>query len=382
MNRWTQITTFQASPGDPHRPNSTPIYQTATFGQPSVNSLGRYDYSRSGNPTRDVLESQLAKLEGVAHGFAFASGMAALSATSRVLSCGQHLVAGIDLYGGTHRLLSQILSRQGIEVSFVDTSDVSAVDKAIKPNTKLVLIETPSNPLQHIADIPKLADLAHQAGAWLAVDNTLLSPWLQQPAQLGADLVIHSATKHLGGHSDVSAGAVTTDDPDLARTLAFIQNAEGTALSPFDSWLLLRGLQTLPLRIERQQASAGHVAAFLASHPQVKRVHYPGLATHPGRDLHFSQASGAGSVISFETGNVQLSERILSALQLFTISVSFGSLHSLASLPCRMSHASIPVESRHVGEDLIRLSIGIEDPGDLIASLQTAIQRARLARSA
>jgi cystathionine beta-lyase len=382
MNRWTEITAFEPSPGDPYHPNATPIYQTATFAQPSATSFGRYDYSRSGNPTRDVLQRQIAKLEGTKHAFAFASGMAALAATTRLLDAGDHVIAGVDLYGGTHRLLSQVLSRQAITVSYVDTSDTTAVARAVTPATRLVLIETPTNPQQRVADIRALAVLAHDVGALLAVDNTLLSPWLQQPARHGADLVVHSATKHLGGHSDVTAGAVATNDDALAEKLAFTQNAEGTALAPFDSWLLLRGLQTLPLRIERQQTTAGRIAQFLFDQPRVTAVHYPGLASHPGRDIHFSQASGAGSVISFETGDVHASEQILAALELFTISVSFGSLHSLASLPCRMSHASIPASVRQVGEDLIRVSIGIEDADDLIADLRSALDRVSLARSA
>jgi cystathionine beta-lyase len=308
--------------------------------------------------------------------------MAALAATTRLLDAGDHVIAGVDLYGGTHRLLSQVLSRQAITVSYVDTSDTTAVARAVTPATRLVLIETPTNPQQRVADIRALAVLAHDVGALLAVDNTLLSPWLQQPARHGADLVVHSATKHLGGHSDVTAGAVATNDDALAEKLAFTQNAEGTALAPFDSWLLLRGLQTLPLRIERQQTTAGRIAQFLFDQPRVTAVHYPGLASHPGRDIHFSQASGAGSVISFETGDVHASEQILAALELFTISVSFGSLHSLASLPCRMSHASIPASVRQVGEDLIRVSIGIEDADDLIADLRSALDRVSLARSA
>ncbi len=382
MNRWTELTTFQPNPGDPHQPNSTPIYQTATFAQDSTTALGRYDYSRSGNPTRDVLQAQIAKLEGVDHAFAFASGMAALTATTRLLSSGDHVIAGLDLYGGTHRLLSQLLSRQGIEISYVDTSCTASVAEAITEKTRLVLVETPTNPLQHIADIRALANIAHEAKAWLAVDNTLLSPWLQQPAKHGADIIIHSATKHLGGHSDVTAGAIATNDDELAKKFAFIQNAEGNALAPFDSWLLLRGLQTLPLRLERQQATATRLAAYLDEHRLVERVHYPGLTSHPGHELHFSQASGAGTVISFSTGDVSRSERILEKLDIFTIAVSFGSLHSLASLPCRMSHASIPDQHRHVQDDLIRLSIGIEDADDLIQALETALHRGTLARSA
>ena len=377
MNRWTEIVHFDPAPGDPHAPNSTPIYQTATFAQPGATSFGRYDYSRSGNPTRDVLEQRVAKLEGTEHAFSFASGMAAITAVTRLLKAGDELLAGSDLYGGTYRLLSRVLPRQGIDVRQVDTTDLAAVERACSERTRLIWAESPTNPLQKITDLHGLSAVARRCGARLAVDNSLASPWLQQPAELGVDLIVHSATKHLAGHSDLSAGIVCTNDRDVADSIAFTQNAEGTALSPFDSWLLLRGLQTLPLRIERQQKSAVIVAQYLDNHPAVKRVHFPGLENHPGFDLHRRQARGPGARISFETGDRELSEHIVDAAKLFAVSVSFGSIHSLISLPCRMSHAAIPDGERGLADDLVRLSIGIESPDDLIADLSDAIRAAQ-----
>jgi len=377
MDRWTKLVHFNPCPDDPFVPNSTPIYQTATFAQPSATAFGQYDYSRTDNPTRAVLEAQLAELEGCAHAFAFASGMAAICAVTRLLSCGDHLLAGDDLYGGTYRMLSRLVTRQGIRVSHVDTTDLNAVGRAITPQTRMLLVESPTNPLQRITDLRALGDLAHESGALVVVDNTLVSPWLQQPLSLGADLVVHSATKHLAGHSDLTAGVVAVRNSRLADELAFTRNAEGTALAPFDSWLLLRGLQTLPLRLERQQASAGKLAEFLARSGSIQRVYYPGLPDHPGHDLHASQARGPGSLISFETGDVEISRRIVESTRLFTVSVSFGALHSLISLPCRMSHASIPDSERSLPPDLVRLSVGIEDPIDLAEDLDAAIRSAR-----
>ena len=376
MDRWTELVHFNRCPEDPFGPNSTPIYQTATFAQPSADGFGSYDYSRSGNPTRSVLQERLAKLEGTDHAFAFTSGMAAISAVTRLLSAGDHLLAGSDLYGGTYRLLSKVLTRQGISVTHVDTTDLAAVRGAFTDRTRLVWTESPTNPLQRITDLSALADLSHAHGAKLAVDNTLVSPWLQRPTEHGVDLVVHSATKHLAGHSDVMAGVVCTSDSELADAIGFTQNAEGAALSPFDSWLVLRGLQTLPLRIERQQSTAQEIARFLDRHPDVTRVHYPGLSDHPGHTLHRRQARGSGALISFETGDRTLSQRIVEATSLFTVSVSFGCLHSLISLPCCMSHASIPDGERTLPSDLVRISIGIEDPGDLIGDLEHALRRA------
>ena len=354
---------------------STPIYQTATFCQPTATEWGEYDYSRTANPTRTQLEKKLAQLEHAKYGAAFASGMAAITAVTRLVKSGDEILASDDLYGGSIRLLEQILPRQGIAVKYVDTTDLDAFAEAISSNTKLVLIETPTNPLLRISDVAALANIAHSRNALLAVDNTMLSPCLQNPLDLGADVVIHSATKFLCGHSDVISGAVVTNDEDLYKHLAFFQNAEGSALSPFDSWLLLRGIKTLALRVERQTENASKVAEFLAARTEVASVYYPGLADHPGHEIHSQQATGGGSVISFATGNVVRSKRFVESTRLCSIAVSFGSVNSSISLPCYMSHASIPEPMRSrlaPPPDLIRLSVGIEDLEDIIADLKQA----------
>ena len=361
--------------GDPFGAISPPIYQTATFRQPTASEFGEYDYTRTANPTRTLVERQLAALEGGSHGYAFSSGMAAITALTRLLKFGDHIVAGNDLYGGTVRLLDQVLARAGTSVSYVDTTDLEEVSASLTERTRLLLIETPTNPLLRISDIKALAQLAHSAGAILAVDNTMLSPCFQQPLALGADVVIHSATKFLCGHSDVTAGALVTNDAQLHRRLAFQQNAEGAGLSPFESWLLLRGIKTLALRVARQNASASAIAQFLSLHPAVEKVSYPGLINHQGHQLHRAQATGDGAVISFTTGDASLSERFASATRLFDIAVSFGSVGSTISLPAKMSHASIPPtlkERMAPSPDLVRLSIGIEDMDDLIEDLARA----------
>ncbi len=292
---------------------------------------------------------------------------------------GHQIIAGDDLYGGTTRLLDQILPRQGIGVRYVDVTDVDAVREALNPRVKLILIETPSNPTMRVADIRALSVVARQAGALLAVDNSMLSPCFQRPLGLGADVVIHSATKFLCGHSDVTAGALVVNDYELYRRIAFNQNAEGAGLSPFDSWLLLRGMKTLALRVERQQRSALKIAEFLLNRPEVVRVYYPGLPGHPGREIHRSQSTGDGAVISFTTGDVARSRRVVETTRLFDIAVSFGSMGSTISLPCRMSHASIPQSLRDKlapPPDLVRISVGIEDVDDLIEDLSRAFEMA------
>jgi cysteine-S-conjugate beta-lyase len=370
---------------DPHCSISPPIYQTATFRQPAADEFGEYDYTRSGNPTRSLVERQIARLEGAEYASTFASGMAAISALTRLLEAGEEVIAGDDLYGGTVRLLDQVLPRQGIGVSYVDPTDVEAAREALNPRVKLILIESPSNPTMRIADIRALADVAREAGALLAVDNSMLSPCFQKPLELGADIVVHSATKFLCGHSDVTAGALVTNDYDLHRRIAFDQNAEGAGLSPFESWLLLRGMKTLSLRVERQNESARKIAEFLSNQPEVQRVYYPGLAGHPGHHIHRGQATGDGAVISFSTGNVALSRQIVEATQLFDIAVSFGSIGSTISLPCRMSHASIPQALRDrlaPPPDLVRISVGIEDVDDLIEDLSRAFILAEVSEDA
>jgi cystathionine beta-lyase len=355
---------------------SPPIYQTATFRQETTDEFGEYDYSRSGNPTRSALERKLAQLEHGKFASAFSSGMAAVTTVARILESGDEIIAGDDLYGGTVRLFEKVLPKQGISVKYVDTTDAAAVKAAITDRTRLILVETPSNPLLRITDIRELANIAHLNGAWLAVDNSMLSPVLQNPLDLGADIVLHSATKFLGGHGDLTAGAVITNDAELHRQIAFIQNAEGNALAPFDSWLLLRGIKTLSLRVERQNSNAQKVAEFLSDVKGVKQVFYPGLKGHERNAVHASQASGGGAVVCFSTGDREASKQIAESLGLFSISVSFGSTNSTVSLPCNMSHASIPAEMREKlapPTDLIRLSIGIEDVDDIIEDLEQAL---------
>lgn len=365
---------------DPHAAMAPPIYQTAAFRQPGALECGEYDYSRTANPTRALVEEHLAALEGGRHACAFASGMAALAAVTRLVRAGEQILAGDDLYGGTCRLLSQVAPGLGIRVRYVDATDPAAVEAALSSSAvRLVLVETPTNPLLRIVDLARLAEITHRHGALLAVDNSLLSPYLQRPLVHGADLVIHSATKLLCGHGDVTAGAVVTADPELHRRLAFHLNAEGAGLGPFDSWLLLRGMRTLALRAERQCASAQRVAGFLGCHPRVQEVFFPLFAPPEARRVHERQASGPGPVVSFTTGDAELSRRIVEAARLFAIAVSFGSVASSISLPCRMSHASIPPELRgRLGPppDLVRLSIGIEDADDLLADLAQAIDAA------
>ena len=373
----TRLVQSNGCPGDPHRAISTPIYQTATFEQEGALDFSAYDYSRSGNPTRTVLEQQLAELEHGTRAFALASGLAALTAVTRLLKPGDEILVIDDVYGGTCRLFSKILKRSEVSVRYVHGSDVEAFERAFSDRTRLVHIETPTNPLLKVVDIAALAELTHDHDALLCVDNTMLSPYLQNPLVLGADIVIHSATKFLCGHSDVIAGAVIVRDPQLAEEFYLIQNGEGAVLGPFDSYLLLRGIKTLGLRVERQQNNAERIANFLSNHPEVKRTYYPSLLDKKHSTIHASQARGNGAVVSFETGSLELSRQVVESLKLFPITVSFGGLQSSVSLPGRMSHASVPQQvaaDRRLPQDLIRLSVGIEDAEDLIADLADALE--------
>lgn len=379
MKNATRCVHLESNGDDPFGAIVPPLYQTSTFRQTKATEFGEYDYTRSGNPTRTQLEKQIAVLENGSFARTFTSGMAAITAVTRLVQTGEEIIASDDLYGGTVRLLEQILPRLGISVRYVDTTDLSAVEENLTPNTKLLLLETPTNPLLRISDIKALSEIAHANEILLAVDNTMLSPILQQPLALGTDLVIHSATKFLCGHSDVTAGAVITNDAELHRQIAFIQNAEGAGLSPFDSWLLIRGIKTLDLRVERQNASAYKIAEFLTQQNGVEKVYYPGFSTHRGFEIHSRQATGGGAVISFTTSNAAFSERIAEATKLFSLCVSFGSVNSSISLPRGMSHASIPEHQRKrlaPPADLIRVSVGIEDVGDLCDDLAQAFSTA------
>ncbi|KAG5184537.1 cystathionine beta-lyase [Tribonema minus] len=364
MTMATQITSYNPCKDDPYGASSMPIYQVSTFAQPSATTFGEYDYSRSGNPTRAALEKQICELEEGHKGFAFSSGMAALSAVTRLVKPGQEIILNDDSYGGTYRLLSKVAARNHVIVRYVDMSGPQGpanLSAAISDNTRLIMLESPTNPMQRILDIRAISTIAHAHNAIV---------------ELGADIVVHSATKFISGHSDCMAGVVVVKDRALAEQVYFFQNAEGTGLSPFDSWLLLRGVKTMHIRVERQQDNALAVANFLSAHPQVTHVYYTGLPSHPGHDLHMSQASGGGSVICFRTGSLPFSQHIVTHTKLFKITVSFGSVNSLISLPGAMSHASIPAEvraAREFPEDLIRISVGIESADDLIGDLRRAM---------
>ncbi|KAI9298412.1 cystathionine beta-lyase [Neoconidiobolus thromboides FSU 785] len=379
----TEVVYIDSTDGirDPYNAASVPIYQTATFKQHSVTEGGEYDYSRSGNPTRTHLETHLAKLMKAKRGLAVSSGMGALDVIMRLCKSGDEVIAGDDLYGGTNRLLNFLKSHAGIITHHVDTTKVDSVISKLSEKTKMVLLETPTNPLIKIADIPTIAQLVHEKNpsALIVVDNTMMSPYLLRPLELGADIVYHSGTKYLSGHHDLMAGVIGAKTEELGNQLYFIVNASGCGLSPFDSWLLMRGVKTLAVRMERQQKNAIKIANYLEN--LGLKVRYPGLKSHPQFDLHQSMADGPGAVLSIETGDVGLSERIVESTKLWGISVSFGCINSLISMPCSMSHASIPAEvraARNFPEDLIRLCIGIEHVDDLIEDLERAFKVAGL----
>ena len=365
---------------DPFDSTNFPLYQTATFGQPSATTNGPYDYTRSGNPTRDMLEKQMAELENADRAFAFSSGMSALMCVTRLVRTGERIVTGDDIYGGTSRLLAQVVPKVGIEVVNVDMNDLDAVKRAIDGGpTTMVMLESPTNPRLQITDIRSISDFAHAKGALVCVDNSIMAPVFQAPLDLGADICMTSATKFISGQSDVTGGILACRGEQLGKDIYFHQNAEGLHLGPFDCWLALRGLKTMALRMEKQQANAMVIARWLEAHPLVNFVNYPGLESNKGHELHKSQATGAGSILSFATGNVELSRIVVEQAKLFKITVSFGNTSSLISLPCFMSHASIPAEvraARGLPDDLVRISTGIEDVEDLIADLDAAFTTA------
>jgi len=370
----SQCVVFDGCPEDPYHPSNTPIYQTSTFVQPSASEFGAYDYTRSGNPTRTALEKHVAMLEQAAAAFAFASGMAALHTTMRLLRQGDEILVNEDIYGGMHRLLTQDCVHSGVQVRFVDTTDLDSVRKAISPRTKLIHTESPSNPRMRITDLKALADLAHEHGVLLSVDSTMMPPVICKPLLLGVDIVVHSATKFFSGHADCTGGLVCVRNAELAHRIAFLQNAEGTALAPFECFLFLRGIKTMWLRVTRAQENAQQVVTFLSKHPHVTQVFFPGPGGCDAKSLriHRSQSLGPGAVLSFTTGSVDFSRRFVDASRLFKTTVSFGSVNSLGEMPCTMSHASIPSEKRTLPEDLVRLSVGIEDVRDLLEDLQRA----------
>lgn len=372
----SECVVFDGCPEDPYHPSNTPIYQTATFVQPSASEFGAYDYTRSGNPTRTALEKHVAMLEQAAAAFAFASGMAALHTVTRLLRAGDEVIVNEDIYGGMHRLLTQDCVHSGIKVTFVDTTDLNVLAKSITEKTKLIHLESPSNPRMRITDLRGVSSVAHRHGVLVCVDSTMMPPVICKPLTLGVDIVVHSATKFFSGHADCTGGLVCVRDPDLAHRVAFLQNAEGTALAPFECFLFLRGIKTMFLRVERAQENALKVASYLLKSQHIAQVFFPGKGSCDAKSLaiHNSQCRGPGAVISFTTGSVAFSRRLVDALKIFKTTVSFGSVNSLCEMPCTMSHASIPAEKRTLPEDLVRFSVGIEDALDLVADLEQALQ--------
>ncbi|GAC1671818.1 MAG: cystathionine gamma-synthase [Candidatus Dormibacteraceae bacterium] len=353
-----------------------PIHLATTFAQQGVGKHKGFEYSRSGNPTRAALEENLAGLEDAKHGLAFSSGLGAETTLMLLLSPGDHVVYMEDVYGGTYRLFDKVFKRYGMTFTAVDAGDMDAVDRAITPATRLVWLESPTNPLMRIVDIDAVSEVAHSHGAMVCVDNTFATPYLQQPLHLGADFVVHSSTKYIGGHSDVVGGAIMTNNDEFEKQLRFHQNAVGAVPSPFDCWLLLRGIKTLALRVDRQSENAMAVAQALEKNKAVTRVLYPGLPTHPGHAVASRQMRMFGGMLSFEVADEAKALRALERLKLFALAESLGAVESLAEHPALMTHASIPATERKrigVGDGLIRLSIGVEDVADLIADLESAL---------
>ncbi len=357
----------------------TPIYQTSTYVQQGLGRHRGFEYARTQNPTRSAVEANIAALEKGIGALAFSSGMAAISAVVTFMKQGERVVVTEDLYGGTYRLFERVLTQFGIRFSYVDSSRLDVVEKAMGEDVKLVFLETPTNPVLRLTDVKAVSDLAHRFKARVVVDNTFMSPFFQRPLELGADLVLHSATKYLNGHSDSIGGVVVAARKEDTEHLAFVQNAVGAILSPFDSWLLLRGTKTLALRMERHNTNAVALAAFLSKHPKVQKVYYPGLPEHPGHELAKQQMSGFGGMLSFETGSLEAAQRVLEGARVFSLAESLGGVESLISHPATMTHASIPVEDRlrfGVTDGLVRLSVGVEDLEDLQADLDQALAKA------
>jgi cystathionine beta-lyase len=356
---------------------SVPIQHASTFHQSDIDQFGKFDYSRSLNPTREALEEIIAELEGGTRGFAFASGMAAISTAFLLLSAGDHVVITEDVYGGTFRMVTQVLTRLGIEHTFVDMTDLDEVKAAIKPNTKLFYVETPSNPTLKVTDIRAVSEIAKQVGALTFVDNTFLTPALQRPLDLGADIVLHSATKFLAGHSDVLAGLAVVKDEELGKRLYFLQNSFGAVLGVQDAWLVMRGIKTLNVRLEKSQSSALKIAEFLNSHPLISKVYYPGLESHPQYQIQKGQAEGAGAVLSFELKDEETLRQFVSQVKIPVFAVSLGAVESILSYPKTMSHAAMPQEEREqrgITNSLLRLSVGLEHPDDIINDFSAALK--------
>jgi cystathionine beta-lyase/cystathionine gamma-synthase len=354
----------------------TPIYQTSTYAQEAIGVHKGYEYARVSNPTRTALEGNVAALEGAKQGAAFASGVAAIEAIVKLLSAGDHVICGANVYGGTDRLFRQVLGRLGLEFSFVDTREPERIDAATRENTRLIMVETPTNPLMHITDIAAAAEIAHRNGAWLVVDNTFATPYFQRPLELGADATVHSSTKYLNGHSDVVGGLVLTSNEAIGEGLRFLQKSAGAVPGPMDCWLVLRGTKTLHVRMEAHDRNGRLIAEWLAGDDRVSEVFYAGLASHSQHELAKKQMTGFGGMISFELGDRQRADSFCRATRVFTLAESLGGVESLVSHPAAMTHAAVPLEQREemgITEGLVRLSVGIEDVEDLIEDLDQAL---------
>jgi cystathionine beta-lyase/cystathionine gamma-synthase len=355
---------------------SVPIYQTSTYAQEGLGKHKGFEYARTQNPTRAALEKNIAALENARFGFAFASGMSATDATLKLVKAGDHVILGDNTYGGTFRLFSKVLSNYGVEFDLADTSDISELEKAFKPNTKMVFVETPTNPVMTVTDLAAVSEISHARGARVVCDNTFMSPYFQRPIEHGVDIVVHSTTKYLNGHSDSIGGFVALNDEQDAEWIKFVQNSVGAILSPFDSFLVLRGTKTLAVRMEAHDRNGRVVANFLAEHPSVQKVYYPGLTSHPQHELAKRQQTGFGGMVSFETGSLENAKKVLEGVKLCTLGESLGGVESLISHPATMTHASVPAEKRDklgITDGLVRISVGIEDVEDIIEDLDQAL---------
>ena len=356
---------------------SVPIYQTSTYAQDGLGKHKGYEYARTQNPTRAALERNIAALENARFGFAFASGMSATDAVLKLVKSGDHVILGDNTYGGTYRLFSRVLANYGIEFDLVDTSDATNIERAFKPNTKMVFVETPTNPVMTVTDLRAVSEVSHAHGAKVVCDNTFMSPYLQRPIDFDVDIVVHSTTKYLNGHSDSIGGFVALNDEKDAEWIGFIQNSVGAILSPFDSFLVLRGTKTLAVRMEAHDRNGRAVAAFLEEHPRVEKVYYPGLASHPQHEIASRQQKGFGGMVAFETGSLAAAKKVLENVKLCTLAESLGGVESLISHPATMTHASVPLEKREslgITDGLVRVSVGIEDIEDIIEDLDQALQ--------
>lgn len=365
-------------PCDPHTGAvSFPIYQVSTYKQEGIGVHKGFEYSRTGNPTRNALEELIKDLENGTAGFAFGSGMAATTAVMMLFNSGEHVVLTDDVYGGTYRVMSKVLNRFGIDHTFVDTSNLENIEGVIKENTKAIFLETPTNPLLKITDIEGVSAIAKKHNLLTIVDNTFATPYWQNPIDFGADIVVHSATKYLGGHSDVVAGLVVVNSKKLAEDLHFVQNSTGGVLGPQDSWLLMRGIKTLGVRLEEMEANTAQIVRFLEEHSDVKKVFYPGLESHPNHEISKKQSRGFGGMVSFDVGSEANAEKLINKVKYFTLAESLGAVESLISVPAKMTHASIPAERRAelgITDGLVRISVGLEDVEDLIEDLKQALQ--------